>query len=683
MSVSATAVDVRTLFESLHEAYPDALVVVDADGRVVLANPAASALLGYSNTELVGIDVDALVPDALRSRHAAHRHGYGRNPGTRAMGMRSELAARRRDGSEVTVEIALSPLRSEGRLLVVAAIRDVGSYPRVRQALARARYGEMLAELGRLAVDARDPKLLLDRVPHDIAEALGADDATVFLLEADRLAFRVAGTAGELPGLEADALVAFRPDTAAGFIANEGRPVHIANFATESRFRVPEADVRAGLKTGLGVPISDRGRAIGVLMVRSRRDTGFGADEIRFLESASSLLSTSLQRAESEEALSHAQRLESVGQLTGGIAHDFNNLLTVIQGNLQVLEELPAVAGDAQARHCVATALRATQRSAELTGKLLAFSRRQVLQPARVDIRHLLTSLADMLRRTLDRRIRIGLDIDGSPACLADPMQLESALLNIAINARDAMEDGGTISFKAAACAALPPAAGGRARPDAASQAGFVAISISDTGSGMTDAVRERAFEPFFTTKATGRGTGLGLSTVYGFVAQSAGAIALDSSVGHGTTVTLYIPQATALDAAEHDDPAIAAIAQGTRVLLVEDDSEVRNVVHGYLRSLGCTVQEATTAEQALPVLANESAFEVLLSDIALGPGARGTQLAAQAQGLCPALGIVLMSAFSAELIDADRTSPPSWELLGKPFSRDQLARSLAKVLRR
>ena len=355
------------------------------------------------------------------------------------MGTQMELVAKRRDGSEVMVEIALSPLRDHGLPLVVAAIRDIGAYPRVKQALQRARYSEHLAQLGRLAVDARDPQVLLEQVPRIAAAALEVEAAKVCLLEGNRLDFRVVAGLGVLATEDVGACIPNRPDTPPGFVLSQGQPVVVPDLRDERRFAVPQAYIDAGLVSALGVPLSDRGRVIGVLFVRSRLPKRFGDDEVRFLESLSNLLATSLQRAQTEEALSHAQRLESVGQLTGGIAHDFNNLLTVIQGNLQVLEELPALANDGHAQQLVGAAARASKRGAELTGKLLAFARRQVLQPSAVDVNALLDSLADMLRRTLDQHIRIEVDAPPCPPCLADAGQLESALLNIAINARDAM----------------------------------------------------------------------------------------------------------------------------------------------------------------------------------------------------------------------------------------------------
>ena len=672
-----------SIFRALFSAYPDALIVADAHGRIVLANPSAGRLLGYPLEELVEMNVDALVPDSIRPRHAEYRESYGRSPRARPMGTQMELVAKRRDGSEVMVEIGLSPLQNDGLPYVVAAIRDIGAYPRVKQALQRARYSEHLAQLGRLAVDARDPQVVLREAPAIAAQALQVDLAQVFLLEPDRLSFRVAAAVGALASESIGSTVANRPDTPPGYVLEQARPVVVTDYRTEHRYNVPQAYVSAGLVSALAVPLLDRGRIVGALTVRSREAKRFGDDEVHFLESMSNLLATSLQRAHSEEALNHAQRLESVGQLTGGIAHDFNNLLTVIQGNLQVLEELPTLAADAHAQQLVGAAARASRRGAELTSKLLAFSSRQVLQPSSIDIGAMLASLANMLRRTLDQRIRIEVEVEPDcPAVFADAGQLESAMLNIAINARDAMPDGGTLRFRAERVASLDNHLRAELDNPGAQDDDFVAISIADSGSGMSDEVKERAFEPFFTTKEAGRGTGLGLSTVYGFVKQSNGAVAIDSAAGIGTTLRLYIPragQATAAAATGAD--ASRPLRAGLRVLLVEDDAEVRSVVENFLRTLQCSVTAAASAEEALPLLSPDAPFDLLLSDISLGPGLRGTELALQAQAQQPKLAVLLMSGYSSELIDADRTSPASWELLRKPYSRDELAGAIARVV--
>ena len=682
--MSMPGLDEPTLFRSIFAAYPDALLLVDGQGVIELANPAAETLLGYTAEQLVGLSVDALVPDSIRPRHAEYRATYAKNPRPRPMGTDMELVAKRRDGSEVMVEISLSPLASAGLPHVVVAIRGIGNYPRVKRALQRAHYAECVARMGRLAVDARDATLLLEQLPQVAKEALQVQVALVFLLEPNQLEFRIAAGAGLLPSEVIGRRIPNRPDTPPGYVFAQSKPVIVADYREERRYAVPQAYLDAGLVSAMAVPLSDRGQVVGALAVRSTVAQRFGDDEVRFLESLANLLAATLQRVQSEESLHHAQRLESVGQLTGGIAHDFNNLLTVIQGNLQVLEELPAVNGDAYAQQLVSAAARASKRGAELTGKLLAFSRRQVLSPSRIDVPSLIDSLADMLRRTLDQRIRIEVNApDDCPPCIADPGQLESALLNIAINARDAMPNGGTLSFSGRLCAALPPQLRGDFELQAGDQPGaYIAISVSDTGSGMSDTVKERAFEPFFTTKELGRGTGLGLSTVYGFVKQSHGAITLDSTVGQGTTVTLYIPRfAQAEQASGEADARPGVIPPGLKVLLVEDEPEVRTVAMRFLATLGCEVTPCASAEQALPLLTQDAAYELLLSDIALGPGMRGTDLAREAQARLPHLAILLMSGFSAELLDTSQSAPLSWELLAKPYSREELANALATAL--
>jgi len=240
------------------------------------------------------------------------------------------------------------------------------------------------------------------------------------------------------------------------------------------------------------------------------------------------------------------------------------------------------------------------------------------------------------------------------------------------------MPAGGTLRFRADVCAELPEAIVAEVEP---ANTGFVAITIADTGSGMSAETREHAFEPFFTTKEAGRGTGLGLSTVYGFVKQSRGAVMLDSVVGQGTAVTLYIPRPSAAADAAADVGTAGVVPDGLSVLLVEDDPEVRDVMRRFLDSLRCEVLEAPSGEQALLALGGDDRFDVLLTDIALGAGMRGTELAAKAQERFPDLAIVLMSGFPAELIEADRDSPLGWELLRKPCSREELTQAIARVV--
>jgi CheY-like chemotaxis protein len=321
----------------------------------------------------------------------------------------------------------------------------------------------------------------------------------------------------------------------------------------------------------------------------------------------------------------------------------------------------------------VAAAGRATRRGAELTAKLLAFSRRQILQPRAVELQRFLPPLADLLRRTLDARIRIQLDIaSDTPPCLADVAQLESALVNLAINARDAMPEGGMLAFGARACAEPPEGVAAQAW-----RCGGVALVVSDTGSGMSEAVLARAFEPFFTTKESGRGTGLGLATVHGFAHQSRGAVTLTSRLGEGTTVTLYLPSpGDSGVAAAPPAPESAVVPSGLVVLLVEDEPEVLRVVQVFLEGWGCEVVAARDALSAQAALASATAFDLLLTDVILGPGARGTELIERARTLQPGLPVLLMSGYAG-----DAGAPEGVPLLRKPFTREQLAAAVVAAI--
>jgi signal transduction histidine kinase len=498
------------------------------------------------------------------------------------------------------------------------------------------------------------------------------------------LAFRVVSASGVLGGLEAEALrMSNSPDTLFGRTLTQGTLQHVLDASDASHVTIPAPWLARGVVSTLSVPLSDRDQSIGVLAVYSQKRRQFNDDEQRFLQSLADLVTVSLRRAQSEEALNHAQRMESVGQLTGGIAHDFNNLLMIMQGNMQALKERASIAGDEGAQRMLGAAERASRRAGELTSKLLAYSRRQVLSPRKVDVPALLHGLADMLRRTVDQRIRIRVEAAPAVHCLADLGQLESALLNLAINARDAMQDGGTLVFSCHAAQPLEPSVVSELGISPAQSQAFVTIQVADTGRGMTEAVRVRAFEPFFTTKESGRGTGLGLATVYGFAKQSRGTVHVQSTVGHGTTVTMVLPRyvddvAKASGAHAHEDvlPRL-----GLKVLLVEDETEVRAVVRDHLHALGCVVTTCGNAEQALATLAHDPDQAMLLSDVALGPGMLGTALARECQRLVPTLAVLLMSGYSAELVSGENGFEPGWVLLRKPFDRAQLAQAIVRTL--
>lgn len=380
-----------------------------------------------------------------------------------------------------------------------------------------------------------------------------------------------------------------------------------------------------------------------------------------------------------EEALLQSQKMEAVGQLTGGIAHDFNNLLTGIVGSLDLLQtRLNQGRTDNVARY-INAAMTSANRAAALTHRLLAFARRQPLIPKSVDVNQLVVSLEDLLRRTIgetiDLRIAAANDLWST---LCDPNQLESALLNLAINARDAMPDGGRLTI-ATANARLDSVT---ADTPALAPGDYVSITVTDTGVGMSAEVAARAFDPFFTTKPIGQGTGLGLSMIYGFARQSNGHATIDSKIGRGTTVRLYLPrhhgevaaaQASVARAAEH-----AAI--GETVLVIEDEPVVRAVVLEMVAEQGYRTLEAVDGPSGLKVLRSNARIDLLVTDVGL-PGMNGRQVADQARETRPDLKILFITGYAESAAIADGFLQPGMEMITKPFDLDHLAQRIRAMI--
>ncbi|MDP6813097.1 MAG: PAS domain S-box protein [Alphaproteobacteria bacterium] len=397
------------------------------------------------------------------------------------------------------------------------------------------------------------------------------------------------------------------------------------------------------------------------------------------------IISTSVdltQHRQFEAQLHQAQKMEAVGQLTGGIAHDFNNLLAVISGNLELLER--RARDRSELLPFVGRALAATERGASLTGRLLAFSRNQPLTPRRIDLSQLTVGLRDMLRRTLGATIEVRIETAADlRQCEVDPVQLENAILNLAINARDAMPDGGRLTI-ATANAHLN--ADDVPDTDDVEPGHYVLLSVSDTGHGMPPELLERVFEPFFTTKEIGKGSGLGLSMAYGFVRQSGGRIEIDSQVDAGTKVKIHLPGAEAGKADEAVEPPLPApvrAAGGEVILVVEDDAEVRGVTVGMLEGLGYRVLQAEAAKPALRLLENGAEADLLLTDVVLPGGMSGEDLADAAGPIAPGLKVLFMSGHPREAFTTRGAPMAEVDLLEKPFKRDDLAARVRRALDR
>ncbi|CAJ0894159.1 response regulator [Ralstonia flatus] len=387
-------------------------------------------------------------------------------------------------------------------------------------------------------------------------------------------------------------------------------------------------------------------------------------------------------RAEVEAQLRQAQKMEAIGNLTGGVAHDFNNVLQVIAGNLQMLTvEAP---GNARVQHRVAAATRAVQRGATLAAQLLAFARRQPLSPAIVNPTKLVQGMSEMLHRALGEAVKVETHLaEDLWHVQADRNQLENALLNLAINARDAMRGGGVLTI-AANNVTLDSAQAQAQGRGQLTPGDYLVFSVTDTGVGMPPEVVEHVFEPFFTTKPDGHGTGLGLSMVFGFVKQSGGHIAIDSAVGRGTTVQLYFPRSTEAapdDALDLRDTVVTPMGGRETILVVEDDTDVRLTAVDMLTQLGYRVLTAANGEAALELMNSGTPIDLLFTDVIMPGPIKGGELSIRAAQRVPPLPVLLVSGYTRDEILRDGRLPPGVTLLDKPYRRDDLARMVRNVL--
>ncbi|MFH0301523.1 ATP-binding protein [Bradyrhizobium sp. 31Argb] len=376
--------------------------------------------------------------------------------------------------------------------------------------------------------------------------------------------------------------------------------------------------------------------------------------------------------SEAREQFHQSQEMESVGQLTGGVAHDFNNLLTVVSANLELIE-----AGDdiGKIRHFAAAARRAVDRGAKLTAQLLAFSRRQILNPRPVNTNQLVSEFQGIIRKAVGEACRVKVwTSEGLWLCHVDPARLETALLNLALNARDAMPNGGVLDIE------MKNVVVGEGAVAGCLPGSYVRLSVRDTGSGMPPEVRNRVFEPFFTTKEVGKGSGLGLSMVYGFVRQSGGHIAVESALGKGTTVSLYLPRATQTPSVELDDVRSQAFPAGSeRVLVVEDNDDLLDLTSAMLTRSGYQVRCARNGTEALRLLRSEE-FDLLLSDIVMPNGINGIEVAREARKLNKGIKILLASGYAGDALDRHQ-AVGEFPIIDKPFRMSELAARLRSIL--
>ena len=447
------------------------------------------------------------------------------------------------------------------------------------------------------------------------------------------------------------------------------RPLHPASLLSAAR-----AAIRARARQRLAAEyLAERERAEKQLRELAETLEQKVVERTRDLAAANDRLTAEIaERERAENRLVQAQKMEAIGQLTGGIAHDFNNLLTVVVGSLDLVLRR---CDDEAVLRLARNALKAADRGANLTAQLLAFSRRQRLLPVALDINRVILGMQEMLARSIGPQIRIKTELDPEmwPA-LADPTQLEVMLLNLAINSRDAMSNGGRITIRTSNISSVPAALASELEPGE-----YVCISVSDNGPGMPADIAARAFEPFFTTKSHGKGTGLGLAQLYGFAKQSGGAARIESQIGEGTTVAIYLPRT-------HEKIPSDALArhEGSRgrratILVVDDDEEVRTVTSDTIKEIGYKVVAVASAEDALERLGDER-FDLLITDVAM-PGINGVELARRARVIDPGMPVLFASGYADVQTFGEELSDEA--VLKKPFRITEVAARIETSLDR
>jgi PAS domain S-box-containing protein len=611
-----------------------AIYMLDADGNVKSWNRGAERISGYTAGEIIGRHFSVFYTDEDRTNDlptrllavAADKGKYG-----------SEGWGVRKDGSRFWASVVFDAVRNaKGELVGFAKVeRDITERQRAQEALA--------------ASEARY-RSLYNRTPA-MMQSVDSDGRLVSVsdLWCQTLGYRREEALGQ---------------PAQAFMTLDSRERFIKTLLPDLKNKGPIIDAECQVVSADG--------CVHDVLFSAVVDGGEEGRNQAYL----SVLADVTQKKALEAQLRQAQKMEAVGQLTGGIAHDFNNLLAVIIGNLDmVVGQVPK-----ELRELVELALQASEKGAALTHRLLAYARKQTLRPREIELNTLVRDMEQLLRRTISGSVEIVLALGNDVApVLADKEQLENALLNLAINARDAMPDGGRLTISTEHAATREDKAGSEGSQGSVE---YAVLAVSDTGAGMSPDVLKRVTEPFFTTKETGKGSGLGLSMVDGFAKQSGGALLLESVVGQGTTVRILLPQVTASAASVErtDKPTLVEPRGRETVLVVEDAEDVRRLVVMQLQKLGYQVVEAADGPSAWIILEGPAEIDVLFTDIVMPGGLTGHKLAAEAKKLRPGLKTVFTSGFNGATADGG-VSTNGDRILGKPYRRADLARFIREAL--
>jgi PAS domain S-box-containing protein len=618
------------LFSAVVESSHDAIITKSLDGIITAWNRAAEQLFGFTADEVVGKHIRTIVPPERRDEMYDILERIGRGETIEA----HETQQLHKSGRVIDVMLAVAPLRSASGQIIGASkvARDLTETKRTQSELIReSEERQRIFETSRDLILVTDPIGTFVQVSPSALTILGYRPEEMIGHSAIEFIHP-----GDLAAAREEMRAARRGKLKRGF---EARYVH---------------------KDGHDVLLSWTGTWSQPVL----RHFFIGRDVTE-------------QRA-AEAAYRQAQKMDAVGQLTGGVAHDFNNILTVITGTIGILQE--AVADRPELVSIARLIDDAADRGAQLTRHLLAFARKQPLQPREIDVNALVVEAAKLLRPTLGEQIEILSELAGETwAAMVDPNQLTTAVINLSLNARDAMPNGGKLTLETRNVYLDETYAGMHSEVAAGN---YIMVAVSDTGSGITPENLEKVFEPFFTTKEIGKGTGLGLSMVFGFVKQSGGHVKIYSEVGHGTSVKMYLPRATGLEEAAPNIPAVPALQGGHEtVLVVEDDALVRRYVLTQVRSLGYVTLEAADAAAALAIIDGNPAIDLLFTDVIMSGPMNGRQLADIATQRRPGLKTLFTSGYTENAILHHGRLDPGVHLLAKPYRKPELARMIRVAL--
>jgi PAS domain S-box-containing protein len=650
---SASSPPAKTMAEvllstELLEALPDAVVAVDREGIIVQANSQAQELFGYECDKLIGQKVEMLVPASYRIRHQQHREKFAQTPKTRRMGADLDLYGRRRNGSEFPVEISLSPVSTEKGTLVLSAIRDISDRKRIAEELRRAN-----EELHRRSNEQ------LGEYRSRLASIIDSSEDAILSKDLDGVITSWNKGAEHIYG--------YKPEEVVGkhisLLTPGDRPDEISEILRkivrgESTEHYESARVtKDGRQLSVSISVSPLRNAAGEIV------------------GASAIARDITAQKRTEGQLRQSQKMEAVGRLAGGVAHDFNNILGIINACSEFLRDRIDPASESSVY--VENIKTAIERGRSLTKQMMAFSRTSAVQPRVLDLNERLREISKLLRPLLGDDIEI-LIVPKSPSAVVevDPGQLDQIVVNLAVNARDAMPRGGKLILETDVVD-FDDSFANQQQSMAAGK--YALLAVSDTGSGMDNATVSRIFEPFFTTKEAGRGTGLGLATVYGIVKQSAGHILVYSEPGHGTTFKIYLPSAEHKigHAAKPEAEAVSPKRQAATILLVEDDEIMRSLTRKLLEESGFTVVEADDGKSALEwVESHPEPIDLLLTDVVMRLMS-GPELVERLSVSRPSLKVVYMSGYTGELMANREVLKAGVTLLEKPFSRTALLNTI------